>query len=105
MFPSNSMMLNEILFIIFSLVLFKQMLQYPLQVNIIKQSTFWYNAAILFYSTTIFFNTTLMNYYYHHHINVSIITYFWYFIEISFNLLLGIAILTDKREISTIHAK
>ena len=105
MFPTNTMLINEVLFILFSLALFKQMLLYPLQVNIIKQSMFWFNAAMLFYSATIFFNSTLANYFYHHNVKSSFIGYFWYFVEITSNLLLGIAILTDKREINTIDAQ
>jgi hypothetical protein len=43
------------LYALFSLLLFKEMLQYPLRINILKQSVFWYNTAILFYATTMFF--------------------------------------------------
>jgi len=104
-FPSNSMLINEILFTIFSLLLFKQMLLYPLQVNILKQGVFWFNTAILFFSTTMFLNFALINYYFQQNIYMPVLNYFWHFIDITFNLLLGIAILTEKKVISTIDAE
>lgn len=103
-FPSNVIIITEILYVIFSLLLFKQMLLYPEQINIVKQSIFWYNTAILFFSTTMFFTLALINYYGQHHFKNYIIYYFWYSITIIFNLLQGIAILTDKKEIITTNA-
>jgi hypothetical protein len=100
-FPSNAMLINEIVFVIFSLLLFKQMLLYPLQVNIIKQGVFWFNTAVLFFSTTMFVNFALINYYFQHNIQVPVLTYFWHSIDITFNILLGIAILTDKKQVGT----
>jgi len=96
-FPSYVMIPTVVLLASFSLLLFKQMLLYPVQVNIIKQSVFWYNTAILFFSTTMFLNFCLINYYSEHNINNPIVFYFWSFIEIVLNLLLGISILTDKK--------
>ncbi len=65
-FPTYTIMPTDILYIIFSLLLFKQMLLYPVQVNITRQSVFWYNIGILFFSATMFMNLGLMNYYSHH---------------------------------------
>jgi hypothetical protein len=99
-FPSNSMLINEIIFVIFSLLLFKQMLLYPLQIKITKQGVFWFNTAILLFSTTMFFNFALINYYFLHNTQSPVLSYFWHFLDISFNILLGIAILTDKKQIT-----
>jgi len=98
-FPTNAIMVEEILYVLFAILLFKQMLQYPVQVNITKQSVFWFNTAILFFSTTMFLNLALMNYIGEHHIRSEIVLYFWHTIDIIFALLSGIAILTDKKEI------
>jgi hypothetical protein len=99
-FPSNAMLINEIIFVIFSLLLFKQMLLYPLQIKITKQGVFWFNTAILFFFTTMFFNFALINYYSLHNTQNPVLSYFWHFLDISFNILLGIAILTDKKQIT-----
>jgi hypothetical protein len=103
-FPTNAIMTEEILSVLFAVLLFKQMLQYPLQVNIIKQSVFWFNTGILFFSTTMFLNLSLMNYISEHHIHSAIVLYFWHTIDIIFAILSGIAILTDKKEVIIIDA-
>jgi hypothetical protein len=97
-FPSNMYVPTQILYVIFSLLLFKEMLQYPVKVNITKQSVFWFNTAILFYSTTMFFNLGVTNYIAQHNIYDYIILYFWYFILYTFHILIGIAILNENRE-------
>jgi hypothetical protein len=98
-FPTNVIMSAEILYVLFAILLFKQMLQYPLQMNIMKQSVFWFNTSILFFSTTMFLNLGLMNYYGKYHSDtITLILYFWYSIDIIFSILLGIALLNDKKE-------
>ena len=42
-FPTNIYFPTQSLFAVFSLLLFKEMLMYPLKINIIQQSVFWYN--------------------------------------------------------------
>ena len=103
-FPSNLNLPTVILYVVFSLLMFKQMLLYPVQVNITKQSVFWYNSAILFFSANMFINLGLMEYYSKHHVFSMIVFYFWNGINIVFNLLVGIAILIDKKETKSIHA-
>lgn len=98
-FPSYIVVSEEILCAIFGILLFKQMLQYPVQVNIIKQSVFWFNTSILFFSTAMFLIFTLMNYYSTYKRNdFLIIGYFWYSVDIIFNILLFIAILNDNQD-------
>jgi len=98
-FPTNAIMTAEILYVIFAILLFRQMLRYPLQVNIMKQSVFWFNTAILFFSTTMFLNLSLMNFYgKYHRDTITLILYFWYSIDIVFSILIGISLLTDKKE-------
>jgi hypothetical protein len=101
-FPTNLIMVREIMDVLFAILLFKQMLQYPVQINIMKQSIFWFNTAILFFSTTMFLNLGLLNYYgRYHREDMTMILYFWYSIDIIFSILLTIAILNDhKNEIA-----
>jgi hypothetical protein len=78
--------------------MFKQMLLYPLQVNIIQQGVFWYNTAILFYATTMFLNLGLTNIYAQHNHWDNYIFYFWYGIVSVFHTLIGISILTENKK-------
>jgi hypothetical protein len=96
-FPTNIYLPTLSLFTIFSLLLFRQMLLYPLKINIVKQSVFWFNAAMLFYATTMFFNLGMTNYYSQHKWD-AYIYYFWYFILCTFHVMIGIALLMDNRE-------
>ena len=73
------------------------MLLYPVKINIVKQSVFWYNTAMLFYATTMFFNLGMTNYYSQHKFDAYIF-YFWYFILCAFHIMIGIALLTDNKE-------
>ena len=61
-FPTNVYFPVQILMVIYSLMLFKQMLLYPIKINITRQSVFWYNTATLFYATTMFLNLGISNY-------------------------------------------
>jgi hypothetical protein len=103
-FPTNVILASEALYVIFAVLLYKQMLLYPLQIDITKQSIFWFNTAMLFFSTTMFVNLALMNYYSQHNHQSPISLFFWYCIDIVFSALFGITILTDKKEITTTNA-
>jgi hypothetical protein len=97
-FPTYMIMTEEILYMVFAILLFKQMLQYPVQLNIMKQSIFWFNTGMVFFSSTMFLNLSLMNYYGKYHSgNYSVILSFWYSIDIIFNILFIIAILNDNK--------
>jgi hypothetical protein len=98
-FPTYVIMPAEILYVIFAVLLFKQMLQYPIQVNIIKQSIFWFNTAILFFSTTMFAIFSLMNYYSNHSTmaGMMLVLYFWHSIDIIFTILICIAVFNENK--------
>jgi len=49
-FPSNTIVISYLLFVLYSLILFMQMLNSPKEVNIFKQGIFWFNIAMLVYS-------------------------------------------------------
>ena len=106
-FPSNLDLPTQALYALFSLLLFREMLQYPIKINIIKQSVFWYNTAILFYATTMFFVMGLSNYFGEHKFSPNFISfglYFWYFILFVFHILIGVSLLTSNKEITTTNA-
>lgn|ERR1700743_160117 len=99
-FPTYMIMTEEILYLVFAILLFKQMLQYPVQVNIMKQSVFWFNTGIVFFSSTMFVNFSLMNYYTgFSRQSFSIILLFWYTIDIIFNIFFIMAILNDNKAV------
>ncbi|MFI5138336.1 MAG: hypothetical protein ACHQIM_10965, partial [Sphingobacteriales bacterium] len=88
---------------IFSLLLFKEMLQYAVKMNITKQSVFWYNTAILFNSTTMFFFLGLSNYLAENNLADLLIFYFWFIIADIFYILIGIAMLTENKKTLAIN--
>jgi len=82
---------------ILSLLLFRQMLLYPLKTPLLKQGVFWYNTAILFYSTTLFLTIGFSNIY-RKDLFFAYIYYLWYVILYIFALLTALALLTDSKE-------
>jgi hypothetical protein len=103
-FPSNAIIISEMVLVVFSLLVFKQMLQYPLQVNITGQSIFWYNTAILFYSTTVFLTFGLVNYVVKHHLSYDLIYLCQLILNMIFYILLGIAIFIEDKKITADNA-
>ena len=99
-FPSNSLMISGMFYAVCSLLLFKQMLSYPTQVNITRQSIFWYNIGMLFYSSTIFLNWGLLNYFINHKLNPILLYKCSSIINLIFYVLLGISLLIDEKEIA-----
>lgn len=102
-FPTNVYLLTQGALTILSLMMFRQMLNYPLKVNIVKQGAFWYNTAILFYATTMFFNLGLSNYYSKHGGDIYIY-FFWYGVLCIFHIIIGIALSTDNKEVISTYA-
>lgn len=98
-FPTNIYLPTEIIFTILSLMLFRQMLLYPTKINIVKQSVFWFNTAMLFYATTMFFNLGMTNYFSTQQWS-NYIYYFWYFIMYVFHILVCVSILADNKYIT-----
>ncbi len=103
-FPTNVNLPTLALLVVFSLLLFKQMLLYPLETSLMKQGVFWFNTAIIFYSTTMFLNIGLSNVYLRNPSIDYLIFYFWYGILYIFTVLIGIALLTDTKKVNRTHA-
>jgi hypothetical protein len=102
-FPTYMYYPTQILFSVFSLLLFKEMLQYPLVINITKQSVFWFNAAILFYGTTMFFILGLTNYLAEHNLNDQTLFNFWYLVIYLFHIFIAVSLLIDNKNVTTKH--
>jgi hypothetical protein len=96
-FPSFLYMVTNIMLVTFSLLLFKQMLLYPIKIMITSQGIFWYNTSMLFYSTTMFLNLGLTNYYAQLKFDEGIY-YFWYGSYYILNILTGIALFSNYKE-------
>jgi hypothetical protein len=103
-FPTYVYLITNGLSVIFCLFFFKQMLQYALNVNIVRQSVFWYNTGILLFSATMFLNMGLTNYYAKHQWGRDIIFYLWFCNDCLLNVLIGVALLTDNKENNIHHA-
>ncbi|MDB5132288.1 MAG: hypothetical protein JWR02_2037 [Mucilaginibacter sp.] len=103
-FPTYVNLPTLALLVIFSLLLFKQMLLSPLTTPLLKQGVFWFNTAIIFYGTTMFLNIGLSNVYIKNPSTDYLIFYFWYIILYIFTILIGIALLTDDKEINSTNA-
>ncbi len=97
-FPTNVSLLTLGILVAFSLLLFKEMLLYPLITPILKQGVFWYNTAIVFYSTTMFLNIGLSNIYSKNQSIDYLVFYVWYLILYIFTILIAIALITDSKE-------
>jgi hypothetical protein len=98
-FPSNYLMVSELFYLLYSLLGFRQMLLNPIQVPIYRQSFFWLNTALLIYSATIFLSDGLHDYFVHHNFGTRTLNTFIYFTNIIFYTFLGVAIITDKRQL------
>jgi hypothetical protein len=97
-FPTNIYLVTNSLYVIFSLLLFKQMLQHSLEIPIVKQSPFWFNTAMLYYSTTMFLHMAFLNYYVQHGWGYDIIFYLYGVNYILFYSLTAVALFVDKKE-------
>lgn len=102
-FPSSLYMVTNTMLVAFSLLLFKQMLLYPVKIKITGQGIFWYNTSILFYSTTMFLNLGLINYYSRLKFDPGIY-YFWYGSYYILNILIGIALFSNYKEKKLMYA-
>lgn len=97
-FPTNIYIVTNSLYVILSLLLFKQMLQHSLEIALVKQSAFWFNTAVLFCSATMFLNMALLNYYAQHKWGHDIIFYFWGGNFVISDALVAVSLFVDKKE-------
>lgn len=103
-FPSFLYIITNTALVLFSLLLFKQMLLYPIKMKITSQSVFWYNTSMLFFSTTMFLLLGIINYYARPGHADPAIYYFWYSNYYVLYILTGVALLMDNKEKTGNHA-
>jgi hypothetical protein len=96
-FPSKYLLVCEILYLLYSLLGFRQMLLSPVQTPLYKQSLFWLNTAFLIYTSTIFLSFGLHDYFIKHHVSTKTLNTLIYVVNIIFYSLLGVSIITNKR--------
>jgi hypothetical protein len=97
-FPSYLYLVTNTMLVIYSLLLFKQMLLYPVSIRITSQGVFWFNTSMLFFSTTMFLNLGLINYYAKLTKGDDAIYYFWYGSYYILYILTGVALLCNYKE-------
>lgn len=90
--PSINLTVNNVILVIFSLIVFRHLTdQNPFE-PIQKNWVFYFNATVLIYFTIQIFNWGILNYLLKSHVNIMPIIYFNYFINILYYIALGITI-------------
>jgi hypothetical protein len=97
-FPSNILLIEHTILILFSLLLFKQMIFYPVYINILSQEIFWFNTIILFYYTSDFLIWAFHNYFVRSHLNTHLLNTLNYANNILFYLGLGFTIFLNSKK-------
>jgi hypothetical protein len=97
-FPSLTLEASHIVYVVYSLLLFRQMLLSPSEQSLFKQSLFWFNINTLFYATTMFLNFALMSYFIQNKLDVAPLVYFSIVINVIFYVIIGFALSIDNRK-------
>jgi hypothetical protein len=74
-FPSNVLVITTILYVIFAMLLYREMLSNALEIAIFKQSVFWYNTGVLFFSVTMFLSFCALNFIIKHKLQIGVLGY------------------------------
>ena len=96
-FPSLILNISQIVYVLYSLLLFRQMLLFPAEQSLFKQSLFWFNLNMLFYGTTMFLNFALTSYFIQHKLDMTALYYFSIVVNFIFYILIGISISIDNK--------
>ncbi len=102
-FPSLILEASHIIYVVFALLLFRQMLLFPSEQSLFKQSVFWYNINVLFYATTMFLNFALLSYFIQNKLDVIPLAYFGIVVNFIFYIIIGISLLIDDKKNSVIE--
>ncbi|MDO3643761.1 hypothetical protein [Mucilaginibacter sp. L3T2-6] len=97
-FPSLILEASHIVYVIYALLLFRQMLLSPAEQSLFKQSLFWFNLNMLFYATTMFLNFALLSYFIENKLDAVPLVYFSVFVNFIFYIVIGISLLIDNRK-------
>lgn len=94
-FPSNFLLICELLYMCYAFFSFRQMLLQAVPVPFYKQSLFWLNLAQVIFSTTLFINFGLANYLISHQLFSNLLVLFINLVNLIYVILLSIAIIID----------
>ncbi|SHN30847.1 hypothetical protein [Mucilaginibacter sp. OK098] len=97
-FPSLILEASHIVYVVYSLLLFRQMLLFPAEQSLFKQSLFWFNINVLFYATTMFLDFALLSYFIQNKLDVIPLAYFALAVNFIFYIVIGISILMDNKK-------
>lgn len=95
--PLRIIMLSYIIFAVFSLMLFMQMLNEPKETNIYKHSTFWFNCAVLVFSVISPLCFGVNFYFSNHNIKTDLLNDILLYLNCLYYAVLAYAIHLDKR--------
>jgi hypothetical protein len=104
-FPSLTLEASHIAYVVYSLLLFRQMLLSPSEQSLFRQSLFWFNINVLFYATTMFLNFALMSYFIQNKLDVAPLVYFSVVVNFIFYIVIGFVLLIDNSKVNKIGAK
>lgn len=102
-FPSVILNISQFIYVLYSLVLFRQMLLHPSEQPLFKQSIFWFNLNMLFFGTTMFLNFALTSYFIRNNLDADPLFYFSIVVNFIFYIVIGIVILIDNRKFKAIN--
>jgi hypothetical protein len=93
-FPSNMLLIACVLIIVMSLVIYRQMFNYPIEDNLFRQPVFWLNTGTLFFFTTTFLFWSFFNYFIRQKLNITPLVTMIYISNIIYYFALGISLLS-----------
>lgn len=97
-FPSNILLVSHGIFLILALLLFKEMMDQPLELNVFKQSIFWFATAYLFFPATVFLSFGLQNYFRRHQLDLTPLNLLTNYANLIFYALIGVALMVDANQ-------
>ncbi|MXV52267.1 hypothetical protein GS399_14915 [Pedobacter sp. HMF7647] len=96
-YPSNFALISHSLFLLYSLLLYIQMINSPIKLNLFKQSIFWSATAFLVFPVLMLSSIGLYNYFERHKLDETYIYMLFYIANYIFYILLGAALWFDRK--------
>jgi hypothetical protein len=97
-FPSNAILVSSMLLVVYSVMLFRQMLDESPGRQVIREGYFWMNTAVLFFFSIQTFDWGLYNYLLKRGIDLTPIVNFGFIASLIFYSLLGFSLELDGRK-------
>jgi hypothetical protein len=97
-FPAILLNVSQFIYVLYSLLLFRQMLIHPAEDSLFRQSIFWFNLDMLLFTTAMFLNFALTSYFIKNKLDATILIYFSIIVNMLFYTVIGISILIDNKK-------